>query len=178
MRPSGERTALAPNRFDSSPFALSATLRWVETPGDSGSTKPREIIARSVTARRPTNIQGRRSNRGRCGVDPVSEARAGEALLDLDRRIRSRVEPSLRVALQATMEQVTDCVGDGVREGRPVGFRLQHGGEDVAHRLALEEAPTRQHLVEHDTESPDVGALVDGLAGEPAPETCRPPCRG
>jgi hypothetical protein len=35
----------------------------------------------------------------------------------------------------------------------------------VRHRLALEQPPAGQHLVEHDTERPDIGAAIDRAAG-------------
>ncbi len=51
------------------------------------------------------------------------------------------------------------------RQSREVGGVLEHAGEDVRHRLAVEEAPAGEHLVEHDAERPDVGAAVDRSAG-------------
>ena len=42
--------------------------------------------------------------------------------------------------------------------------RAQDRREHVRHRLAVEQARAGQHLVEHDAERPDVGALVDSLA--------------
>ena len=56
-------------------------------------------------------------------------------------------------------------MGQGVFGGSavPVGLALERGGDRVRRRVAGERAPSRQHLVEHAAERPDVGALVDGL---------------
>ena len=46
------------------------------------------------------------------------------------------------------------------------------------HRVATEQLATGEHLVEHDAERPDVGALVDRHALAPARAPCTPRCRG
>ncbi len=44
------------------------------------------------------------------------------------------------------------------------GVRVQHGVEHLLAVLAAEREPSRQHLVEHDAERPDVGPVVDARA--------------
>ena len=43
--------------------------------------------------------------------------------------------------------------------------------------LALKQSRARHHLVEHDTEGPDVCTESPSASHVPAPETCRRPCR-
>ena len=50
--------------------------------------------------------------------------------------------------------------------------------ERVGDVVALERSRAGQHLVQHAAKRPDVGALVDRSARAPAPDSCRPPCRG
>ena len=75
--------------------------------------------------------------------------------------------------------------GAGARRGgvaagsaRPVGLLSsaprQRRRDDLR---PVEGAPARQHLVQHGTERPDVGALVDGLPARLLRAPCRRPCR-
>ena len=136
-------------------MALGATCRR------RGRTPPRG-------PRRDGARQGRRRPR-HPGRGP-SAGRAGLALRGLRRlaQVRNGV-PDVAQALagvpgEATAQQPRR--GGGVPAGRAFqsGSRPQHRREDVAHRLAREQPPAGEHLVEQDAEGPDVGALVDGLA--------------
>src|SRR5262245_55102892 len=49
-------------------------------------------------------------------------------------------------------------------DARPVRLALEHAGEDVAHRLAVEGELSSEALVEDAAEGPHVDALVDRLA--------------
>ena len=54
--------------------------------------------------------------------------------------------------------------GRGRRQLRQVGLAREDQTERLGDRLAVEQPRAGEHLVEHDAEGPDVGALVDGLA--------------
>ena len=64
------------------------------------------------------------------------------------------------ILLQAALEQSPHVR----RHAVPARLGLDHRRQDRRHVLAVERASARQHLVEHDAERPDVGALVDRLA--------------
>jgi len=68
-----------------------------------------------------------------------------------------------RIPVEAAFEQRAHARGRGGGQLTPGDLAREHGGEDVGDRLAGEEPPARQHLVQHHAESPDVGAPVHGL---------------
>ena len=49
-------------------------------------------------------------------------------------------------------------------QGRPVGLRGEDGSTDVRDGSAAKRSLSREHLVEHAAEGPDVGAAIDRLA--------------
>jgi len=67
-------------------------------------------------------------------------------------------------ALEATPQQAADCGGRVAGESVEVDLRLEHGGQDVADHLSVEQPAADEHLVEHDPEGPDVGASIRRLA--------------
>ena len=85
-------------------------------------------------------------------------------LLEQEARVGDVVEPAGRVLDQAAAQDARDCGRQPRRQGLPLRLVLDHGGQDLRDRLAPERPPRGQHLVKHDAESPDVGALVHGPA--------------
>ena len=83
--------------------------------------------------------------------------------LDLDACVRNRVQSIARLLREAPLEQMLEARVEIPRQPGRIGLGLEHVGEDVRHGLAAEERQPREHLVEHDAEGPDVGALVGGL---------------
>ncbi len=79
-------------------------------------------------------------------------------------RLADVAQPNARVLLQAAAEQASHVSRKPGGELRPVGLALDDPRQDVRQRLALDDAPTRQALVEHAAEGPDVGTAVDRLA--------------
>jgi hypothetical protein len=70
------------------------------------------------------------------------------------------VQPVLRRPFEAAAQQPADR--RRLRgQCREIDLVLEHAGECVGHRVAAEEALAREHLEEHDAESPDVGPPVD-----------------
>ncbi len=63
--------------------------------------------------------------------------------------------------MQATAQQLADRLGRRGRESVGVGRPRQHLGQGLGHGRRVEQACPAQHLVEHHSERPDVGALVD-----------------
>ena len=91
-------------------------------------------------------------------------ARQAGQRLNVERDVACRLEALLRVLLEAVQD---DPVERGRQRLAPLGGRRGVLLEDRVHRLdgrvALERAASRQHLVEHDAEREDVGAVIDGL---------------
>ena len=54
---------------------------------------------------------------------------------------------------------------------------VQHVGDDIRGRPAVEGRMAGHELVEHRADGPDIGARVDRLRRGPAPATCTAPCR-
>ena len=81
-----------------------------------------------------------------------------------DPRLADVAEPGLGVALEAALEQPAEARRGRGGKRSPGDRLLDHRGQDVRDRLAVEEPAAGQHLEQHDAEGPDVGALVDGLA--------------
>ena len=50
---------------------------------------------------------------------------------------------------------------ESFRDERPLRFFFENRGEYVGNGFALEQSLAGQHLVDHNTEGPNVGALVD-----------------
>ena len=104
-----------------------------------------------------------------------------------------RNAPSSREARRASPMSRRRCFGSFSRQRRSTGAprrasidgsAVQSGSRSQhAASVSVTSSPSnarcaRQHLVEHDAERPDVGALVDGSALAPAPAPCRRRCRG
>ena len=88
----------------------------------------------------------------------------GEGLLvQREPRFADVPQPAPRVALEAARKQPPHRKGRRVRQAVKADGLLDHRGQDVRDRLAVEELLAGEHLEEHDPESPDVGAPVDGL---------------
>ena len=73
---------------------------------------------------------------------------------------RDVADPIAPVPLQRPFEQRPNRRRSLARQRRPVRIALEHGGQRFGHLLALEGAPSGEHLVEHAPERPDVAALV------------------
>ena len=91
---------------------------------------PCEPLARPRCARRLRS-------RGRRGLVD----RATEQVLDLHARLADRLQPSSRILLQTAAQQPAQSDRRLSRHRLPVRFRLQHRGEHVGDRLALERPP-------------------------------------
>ena len=120
-----------------------------------GSTTPRPPP--STGARVLPAPRGKGGSRRRAPVP-------GERLLDDEPRLPRVAQASLRVAREAAQEKAENTRRSSPRAAPPLGLGLEHGRERVADGLAFEEATAVEHLEQHDTERPDVGTLVDGLA--------------
>ena len=67
----------------------------------------------------------------------------------------------MRILVEAALQQPHDrdrCIR---RQARPVGFALDHPGENLWRRLCRERSGASQQLVQHDAKGPDVGAAID-----------------
>ena len=100
--------------------------------------------------------------RGRRGPDRAGGG--GARPLQVVAGVRDVAQALARVALEAALEHVADGGWRFGGEAAPVDLAREDGGEDVRDRLAVEQPLAGQHLEQHDTEGPDVGALVDRLA--------------
>src|SRR5262245_14516566 len=70
----------------------------------------------------------------------------------------------LEVLLEAPLEELAHARWGARRKRVPVRIALQDLGEDIGGGVAVERAPSGEALVEHASERPDVGALVDRAA--------------
>ena len=73
----------------------------------------------------------------------------------------SRFRGSLRRHRSSSLRMDGGCRD---RQRDPIRIALEDADERVGHRVALERRAPGQHLVEHASECPDVGAVVDRLA--------------
>jgi hypothetical protein len=79
-------------------------------------------------------------------------------IFENDASFTNVTQPSLRIALEAATQQLTNrwrCV----RNDR---FVLHHRGHGLGDRLASKELTASDHLGEDHAEGPDVGATIDG----------------
>ena len=102
--------------------------------------------------------------RGAAAAALIVLARGGARRLQVVAGVRDVAQALARVALEAALEHVADRGRRFCGEAAPVDLAREDGGEDVRDRLAVEQPLAGQHLEEHHTEGPDVGALVDRLA--------------
>ena len=83
--------------------------------------------------------------------------------------IAHMLEPSGRIALEATPEQTAQGRGRGRRKCVEIDVLCQDRRKSVGHRVATEEFFPGEHFPEHDAERPNVRALVNlvtrGLLG-------------
>ena len=126
-------------------------------------TKSAAASAPSARTARGGELRRRGPRRSHAGVflraAPVAQLRQDDA------RVGDVVEPVLRVPLEAAAQQARGAAA-GVEAGsaREVDLPLQHQRQRLGHRIAGEQLPAGQHLVEHDAERPDVRPLVDRAA--------------
>ena len=132
------------------------------TTGSSRRERPerqrRRRRARPRPRRRARARSRGRSRRAGCSSRPWQYRRERRR----PRRCRAGAASGSRSRQRPSSRRTAAGVVGGQR--RPVRLARQHRGQHVAHRLAAEKAPPRQHLEEHDAERPDVGALVHRLA--------------
>ena len=121
-----------------------------------------EAQGRDRPGHRSAPAAARRCRR-RCR-DRVVAAPPREHVVEHDPRVGGGVEPVPRLALQAAPEQPPHRRRRAGRESREVDVGAQHGGQRVAHGLAVEESPPGEHLVEYDAEGPDVRPFVYSAA--------------
>jgi hypothetical protein len=88
----------------------------------------------------------------------------GQYLLNFNARLADVAQPLFRIFFQALPQQMADGRGRGIGQRGPRRRGPQRGSDRVGHRLARKRSASRQHLVQHASERPDVGALVDRLA--------------
>jgi len=97
-------------------------------------------------------------------VDRYGRSRCLHRLFELNPGVRNVVEAALRILLEAAAQQPAHGRRRRRRQRAPVGFALDDGRERIGGRGAGERAAAREHLVEHASERPDVGPLVDRLS--------------
>jgi hypothetical protein len=81
-----------------------------------------------------------------------------------DRDVTGIAEPTRRILLQASSQQLANRGRCSRRQLRHVRICLEQRREHFCEILSLERARARQHFVEHAAERPDVRAPVDGPA--------------
>ena len=109
----------------------------------------------------PSSRRGRITGtglRGNCIVVATSDQG-----LDLDARVGCRLQPAPGILLEAAVEQPSQAGMQGCRQLAPVGLRFEYRRQCLGRGLSPERPLSGEHLEEHDTERPDVGALVDGV---------------
>ena len=160
----------------------------------AGGTRPAGVPRRRRPARRPpptraasdgrTRRRGarrRRRVRGRRSVAtadaPVASSPTSRERLEVEREVARRLEPLLRVLLEAVPHDPLEPGLDVLVRRREIRRLLS---QDRRHRLrrrvAAERALAREHLVEDRAEGEDVRARVRRLALAPAPATCSRSC--
>ena len=102
--------------------------------------------------------------RGRDRPCPDRAGGGGARPLQVVAGVRDVAQALAWVALEAAPEHVANRGWRPCGEAAPVDLAREDGGENVRDRLAVEQPLAGQHLEQHDTEGPDVGALVDRLA--------------
>jgi hypothetical protein len=91
-------------------------------------------------------------------------ARRRTRVLKLDPCVADVAKALPRVLRETPPEQTPNRRGRAVRQGRPVRLTSEDRGHGVGHGLGGEGGASRQHLVEHAPEGPDVRAPVDRAA--------------
>src|SRR5688572_15836684 len=72
-------------------------------------------------------------------------------------------EAAPRILLEATLHQTPDCWRRSRRQPCPVRLTLENRDDRIRQRVAAKCGTASEHLVEHTSECPDVGPLVDRL---------------
>ena len=121
---------------------------------------------RASRRRSPCSRPGRRSPRR-------------QRLVDLEPRVRDVGQAPLAVLLQSCGAAACGCDG-GVVAGSALksGSRSMIAREHIGDLVALERAPSGQHLVEHARRTPRCPRACRPACRAPAPAPCTPPCRG
>jgi hypothetical protein len=86
---------------------------------------------------------------------------AGDDLIEHATCVADIAEPLLRIAHEAVAEQCEQSGGDINRQRFPVDVSRQDRGERLRQILGFVSALAGEHFVEHDAESPDIGAAID-----------------
>jgi hypothetical protein len=94
-------------------------------------------------------------------IDLASRRRRTGAIEQLEAGIARITHALARVLLQAVVQETARCVRCGRRQRAPIGLASDHRRQRVAEVVAGEGALAGEHLVDHATERPEVGAPVD-----------------
>jgi len=87
-----------------------------------------------------------------------------EVLLNRDPRFSDGLQPSLDIAVETPLQQFPDRRWRIWGQLLKIDLGAQHIRQRVRHRLAVEQPLPRQHLVQHNSERPHIGAPVGRLA--------------
>ena len=144
----------------------------------SSRTSGRSTGEHRAAPRRP---QRDRRDQGQCSrSDPagVSGRRSSRRSMPAHRRAACHASPMSRSRLSGVLLEALLQQPLRLERGTPShrGSVLNHRGENRRDVVADERLLPGEHLVEHDTEGPDVGAFVDGLSARLFRAPCRRPC--
>ena len=102
--------------------------------------------------------------RRRGGFASGRPRRGLQRLFQVADRLARVPHPASRIPFEAAVQHAPEGAGSRRRQLRQIDVAVEHAGQHVRRRLALEQALADQHLVEQDAERPQVGADVDGRA--------------
>jgi len=137
--------------------------------GARGLSTRRIAPAMSAASRSPAIPQGR----ARCRGDPCGRPRAGtrpaptspaKRFLNRDSCFTDVAQALLRVFSQASSGELLNSRRRRRRQSTPLRLLHDHGSQGVGNGLAAEGLPSRQHLEQNNSESPNVGAPIHWLA--------------
>jgi serine/threonine protein kinase len=131
---------------------------------DFGLAKALEVESAEEELRNSPTLSGAATREGVLLGTAAYIRRASKYLFDGDTSLADGLQTALGIFLQAAAQEFSDPRRNGNRERRPVGLGADHTGEDVRRRLATKSAQTREHFVEHTSESPNVCAAIHALA--------------
>ena len=116
----------------------------------------------AMSARADAQASRRRDPAGACATRP-SCCRPLLDVVDFDARVGDVVQPAVRILVQTPPQQLANRRRRVRRQRAPLGLAFENRRNRVRDGLARKRGASRQHLVQHAPERPDVGALVDGL---------------
>ena len=179
--PSGESTiadAAAVASIERLASAPSSALIRTGPAGGATSLQGRQAISSAVAATAPVAIDRETLRKmvrpaGLSTADGVS-SRLRKGVFDHDTGLTDRLKPVPRVLHQTPRNEGVDRRGEGRRQCRQIGFAFRDGPQDFRGSGPAVERASREHLVEHDTESPDIRPADPRACPALVPVACRP----